>query len=147
MKLSIVPLIFILTVIFLKPVYSGDEYLVQGSVTGLTGKHNVYIALWTKDGWLKNKKFYKAEIIQADKITGNTVSFRFTAPPDDYAISVFEDLDGNKKLSKGFFGPREPYGFYKNFKPSFGAPKFKDCGFSLTGDILNADIPLLNSKS
>jgi len=36
-----------------------------------------------------------------------------------YFIAVFQDLDGNDKLNKNFFGlPTEPYGFSKNVKPN-----------------------------
>jgi len=47
-----------------------------------------------------------------------------------YAVMAFQDLNGNGKLDKGFMGiPNEPFAFSNNYKPTFRAPKFKDCSF------------------
>ena len=50
----------------------------------------------------------------------------FTGLPDgNYAIAVFQDIDGNGKLSKWFFGkPREPYGLLLGFKKPNKKPNF-----------------------
>ena len=42
-----------------------------------------------------------------------------------YAIIVFQDLNKNEKLDKGWFGiPKEPYGFSNNPSTKKGAPSF-----------------------
>ncbi|SDG83999.1 Uncharacterized conserved protein, DUF2141 family [Psychroflexus sediminis] len=48
----------------------------------------------------------------------------------EYAISVFQDLNGNAKLDTNFIGiPKEPVGASK--QTWFGRPKFSKCKFSL----------------
>ncbi|NVK05012.1 MAG: DUF2141 domain-containing protein [Flavobacteriia bacterium] len=64
--------------------------------------------------------------------SAKTVSFD-RLPEGEYAIAVFQDINGNGKLDKNFFGvPTEPYGFSKNVKPLFSAPTFEDCQFRMT---------------
>ena len=47
-----------------------------------------------------------------------------------YAISIFQDKNGNKKLDTNWIGiPREPVGVSNNAKGSFGPPSFEDCVF------------------
>jgi len=51
-------------------------------------------------------------------------------PYGKYAISVFQDMNGNGKLDKGLFGiPTEPFAFSNNFHPRLRAPKWEDCEF------------------
>jgi uncharacterized protein (DUF2141 family) len=51
-------------------------------------------------------------------------------PYGKYAISAFQDLNGNQKMDKGFMGiPSEPFAFSNNYKPMFRAPRWKDCEF------------------
>jgi uncharacterized protein (DUF2141 family) len=55
----------------------------------------------------------------------------------EYAMAIFHDENGNKKLDKNLLGvPTEPYGFSRNFKPKFSAPKYTDCNvdFSQTNN-------------
>lgn len=45
-----------------------------------------------------------------------------------YALAIYHDKNGNKKLDKNLVGyPSEPFGFSKNVKPKFSAPNFEDC--------------------
>ena len=51
-------------------------------------------------------------------------------PPATYAVSVYEDLNGNHKLDHNFLGiPREPVGASNNPKSRLGPPHFKQCSF------------------
>ncbi|WUR13315.1 DUF2141 domain-containing protein [[Empedobacter] haloabium] len=48
-------------------------------------------------------------------------------PAGDYALSVFQDENGNGKLDKNVIGmPVEPYGFSNDAAGSFGPPSFLD---------------------
>lgn len=54
----------------------------------------------------------------------------------NYALAIFQDINRNGKLDKGWFGiPREPYGFSNNPRILMGPPSFKACEFSILGDI------------
>jgi uncharacterized protein (DUF2141 family) len=51
-------------------------------------------------------------------------------PYGEYAVAVFEDLDGDTKLKTRIFGiPAEPIGVSNNVLPKFGPPKYSDCKF------------------
>ncbi len=53
-------------------------------------------------------------------------------PPGTYAVSVYEDLNGNHKLDHNFLGiPTEPVGASNNPHPHFGPPGFGECSFHI----------------
>jgi acyl-CoA reductase-like NAD-dependent aldehyde dehydrogenase/uncharacterized protein (DUF2141 family) len=53
-------------------------------------------------------------------------------PPGTYAVSVYEDWNGNHKLDHNFLGiPREPVGASNNPKGRMGPPRFDECSFYL----------------
>lgn len=50
-----------------------------------------------------------------------------------YAVSVFQDLNGNQELDTNFIGiPNEPVGV--SVMTSFGRPKFSKCKFTVNED-------------
>jgi uncharacterized protein (DUF2141 family) len=75
---------------------------------------------------------YRGEIAA----TPGTSVFVFTGvKPGSYALSLYQDLNNNKKLDKNFLGiPSEPFGFSRNPKPLVGAPDFKDAVLRLDSD-------------
>jgi len=63
------------------------------------------------------------------------INASWNLPAGEYAIAVFEDINGDDELKKSFLGmPQEPYGFSKNFVPKFSAPDFEDCAINLSTD-------------
>jgi uncharacterized protein (DUF2141 family) len=55
-------------------------------------------------------------------------------PHGEYAISLFVDSNGNKKIDKNFFGiPKEQYGFSNNVMGRMAAPSFEQAKFEVTG--------------
>ena len=73
----------------------------------------------------------------------NQMSFEVVLPPGTYAVSVYEDLNGNHKLDHNIIGiPREPVGASNNPKGRFGPPRFADCVFELgrTGATITINI-------
>jgi acyl-CoA reductase-like NAD-dependent aldehyde dehydrogenase/uncharacterized protein (DUF2141 family) len=60
------------------------------------------------------------------------MKFDVDLPPGTYAVTVYEDLNGNHKLDHNLIGiPREPVGASNNPKGRFGPPRFSECAFSL----------------
>ena len=59
--------------------------------------------------------------------TKGTLRTTIDIPPGDYALAVFHDVNGNGKIDKRLFIPKEPYGFSNNVRPKLSAPKFADC--------------------
>ena len=59
-------------------------------------------------------------------------------PPGTYAVSVYEDLNGNHKLDHNLIGiPNEPVGVSGNPIGRFGPPRFDECSFRLSSDPSN----------
>jgi uncharacterized protein (DUF2141 family) len=56
-------------------------------------------------------------------------------PFGEYAVSVYHDQNGNKKLDTNFLGiPNEGVGNSNNAKGHFGPPKYSDAKFMFTSD-------------
>jgi len=53
-------------------------------------------------------------------------------PSGVYAVSVFEDSNGNDKIDSNPLGaPKEPFGVSNNIKTKMRPPNFKECSFSV----------------
>lgn len=76
----------------------------------------------------------------AEELLKKYVNFKFeNVPSGVYAIKCFQDTNGNTKLDKGLFGPREPWGTYLKKRGS-GRPSFKKVSFEITRNINNIEI-------
>lgn len=64
-------------------------------------------------------------------------------PEGDYAVSVFLDENGNRKLDTNFMGiPKERFGFSNNPAVRFGAPSFSQCEVRVeeTGSVFSINL-------
>ena len=70
------------------------------------------------------------------EVTGKTVIISFKDIPNgEYAITLFQDENDNRKLDTGIFGiPKEKYGFSNNAKATMGPPKYSACKFEVKED-------------
>lgn len=59
--------------------------------------------------------------------TGSEVAATFhNLPEGTYALTVYQDVDGDGKLDRNLFGvPAEPYGFSRDASASLGMPDFE----------------------
>ncbi len=74
----------------------------------------------TKSSWLKIP--FRTATLSANK---NFEIASFQVPYGKYAVTVYQDLNGNGEADMNFLGiPKELVGFGNNYKP-FGEPKFK----------------------
>jgi acyl-CoA reductase-like NAD-dependent aldehyde dehydrogenase/uncharacterized protein (DUF2141 family) len=91
-------------------------YLVFDSPAGFPGEHRNAI----RSGFLPISAGTQQMQIDID------------VPPGTYAVSVYEDLNGNHKLDHNLLGvPREPVGASNNPAARFGPPRFSDCSFRI----------------
>jgi len=68
-------------------------------------------------------------------------------PPGTYAVSVYEDLNGNHKLDGNILGiPREPVGASNNPRGRMGPPHFDDCAFGVGTDAQTITITLVRGS-
>lgn len=91
----------------------------------------IYIAIYDSEAtFLKKAQGVIAEI-KDKKSTGVFKGLK----KGTYAVSLFHDENGNKKMDTKIFGiPKEPYGFSNDATGFMGPPKFNDAKFSLDSD-------------
>jgi uncharacterized protein (DUF2141 family) len=101
------------------PAKAGETHDLTVNVTALTGKEDIVIALFTnKDGFPDNTgKAAKSVTVKA----GKPIHTFEKLPAGKYVVVVFQDKDGDGKLTKGAFGPpKEPIGLSNHPKIGFG---------------------------
>ncbi len=92
------------------------------------GNGNVFVAVYNDEKLFLKKPFVEKELLSSN----SQLEFEFDLPQGEYAILVYQDLNGNKKLDLGIFSiPKEPTGFSNNFHPRFSKPKFADAAIKL----------------
>ena len=97
-------------------------------------KNSYDVLLKSRKSFLELSSFIlKAEGIQVyDKVSKHIVLDQIL--DGFYALLLFQDLNGNKKLDVGLFGPKEPYGFSNNPEILFLPPSFEDVLFEIKSD-------------
>lgn len=108
---------------------------LSGRVLGASGKYPVYVALWRSDGFLQ----HPTEQVRIEPRAA--LEFKFKVLPGRWALSAFEDRNGNGTLDMGLFGPKEPTGFWRPFT-AWRKPTFEDVAVPVGRDVSNADITL-----
>lgn len=110
---------------FRQPDTPVDLKIIVTNVKNLKGRIHMGIFDHPKS-FLKKGKAYKS---YSQKVTGDTVVFILKGlKKSDYAISLYHDVNSDSKCNLNFIGiPIEPYGFSKNFKPTFSKPDYDDC--------------------
>lgn len=106
------------------------------SVTNIeNGSGTLYVAVYASDEyWLDadpdNKPFYETN--QPVSGTGDIVIPVEELAPGKYAVSLFQDLDGDGELDTNFIGyPKEPFGFSAPMG-TFGPPKFEEAAVEVS---------------
>lgn len=94
-------------------------------------KGSLFVGIYNSDSTFLKKTYRGVKV----DITGKVEEFSLELPDGVYAISLFQDLNGNSKLDKGAFGiPTEKYGFSNNIEGFMGAPSFEKTKFLLNVD-------------
>jgi len=112
-----------------------ESFAVTGRIVGASDKNTVYVTLWQADGFLDHPV---QRVIIAP---GKPLVFKFEVAKGRWAISAFEDRNGNGVLDIGALGPKEPNGFWRSFDGR-RKPKFDDVASRIDKDISDADIVL-----
>ncbi|EDM44703.1 hypothetical protein SCB49_14065 [unidentified eubacterium SCB49] len=115
---------------------TGSSITVNVPVASEEG--SVFFALQTKDNFLKGGIANLESKISEGKAT---VTFK-NVTPGEYAITVFWDKNGNKKMDFEVNGmPKEMYGASNNVM-NFGPPQWSDAVFTVTNEPQVLDIRL-----
>ncbi len=80
------------------------------------------------------------------KADGKMVELVYTGlEPGTYALKIFQDLDGDKKLGTNKLGiPKEPFGFSNDAMGSFGPPSFEDASFQVGKEATSIKVRMRN---
>jgi uncharacterized protein (DUF2141 family) len=92
----------------------------------------------------KKEDFLKTVLITKTlKADHSSLAFVINLPKKGiYAVTVFQDLDDNKKLKHDWFGiPQEPVGYGNNFRPS-AKPQFNECAITVDSDHITQTITI-----
>ena len=115
--------------------FEAEKFDLKITVTNVkTQKGSVEVGIFNneKSFLLKGKEYRTGSKV----VTNDTIVFVLKdLTQDDYAISLYQDINSDKKCNLNFIGiPTEPYGFSNNFRPKFAKPTFNDCKIELSTD-------------
>lgn len=115
--------------------FEAEKFDLKITVTNVkTQKGSVEIGIFNneKSFLLKGKEYRTGSKV----VTNDTIVFVLKdLTEDDYAISLYQDINSDKKCNLNFIGiPVEPYGFSNNFKPKFSKPTFNDCKIEINNN-------------
>ena len=98
-----------------------------------SGQGALYVWVFDKkDDWLSDRYRTRKAVDVADNLEGDKVTVELLLPAGEYALSVYQDVNGDGRLERNFMGiPKEPAGLSNNLRPKFGPPKYKDAAFTV----------------
>ncbi len=134
-------LIILITSILSFTVSAQSTSTIVVNISGFeSNEGEVYVALYDSADPFLNKHV-EGQVGELSDLK-STVTFE-GIENGTYAISVFHDENGNKKLDTGMFGiPSEPVGTSNNATGFFGPPEFEDAKFEAAGEIIELNINL-----
>ena len=112
---------------------------VDVSVSGLRStKGQILVCLTTSPRAFPDCSKDKASVRMAIK-AADAANFAIPAPANGtYAIAIVHDENGNNRMDKMLFLPREGFGFSRNPAITTGPPSFKAASFAVTGEVQQA---------
>ncbi len=123
------------------PFFVGAQHTLTVQVKNVASSDG-YIAVGVYDAkasFLKKNGVFAGDF--AVSKAGTTIVEIPNLPSGTYAVSIFHDANGNKKLDTNFFGiPKEACAFSKAKMRTFGPPSFEACAFKLDANY-NIEIP------
>ncbi len=121
------------------------DTVVRVVVTNVVKQDGVLLAgaYDSPETWLGATTVASKDIPVAGNVRDGAVAFEMALPPGPYALSVLQDLNGNRKLDTNFMGiPTEASGSSNDAPAKWSAPKFKDAVFTVGDEPVNLTIRL-----
>lgn len=105
-----------------------------------------YLVFASADGFPGSRKLaLKSGFVPVAQGRSDVTIDAGTLPAGRYAVSVYQDVNGNHKLDRGFLGiPNEPVGASNNPKSRMGPPRFEECAFSMGASDQKIEISLVH---
>ena len=95
------------------------------------GKGDILIAIFKGESGFPSETSKAVELLRAVPVNGKAELTIKTLPAGTYAVSLFQDSNGDGLLNTNFLGiPKEGYGVSNNAFNTFSAPVYKDASFA-----------------
>lgn len=122
--------IILINLIFAFSIQDQDSIQLTVTIDGISSdKGKIYIGLYDKSGWLKNR--LKGE--KTDIKNGEAMVVFNELPSGKYGISAYHDENENGKMDTNFLHiPTEDYACSRGAVGRFGPPSWDDAVFQLT---------------
>lgn len=144
--------LLILVIAWLLPLTSHSQEAAPGegslniTITNIeNGSGTLYVAILDSDkNWLKSDTdaLPFRDVAQPVTSTDDLLISVGDLPPGKYAVSVFQDIDGNAELDTNFIGyPKEPFGFSAPMG-KFGPPDFNEAAIAVSGGEFSVEVSL-----
>lgn len=136
---------FVVTILFSTQIITAQEPTCDISIIikGLKNtKGQIMISINRgPEGW-PEENFIEQRFIPEFTAPNFTVIFK-DMPYGNYAVGVLHDEDKNGEMTKNFIGmPKEAFGFTRNYKVVFRAPKYEESNFEANTPELTLEVDL-----
>ncbi len=113
-------------------VAQSDLTITVDNISPVEGK--LFVAVYNSpETYMSIEKAAFREIIPVEKELQSVIIK--DVPEGEYAIAIFQDLNGNEELdTRGMGIPKEPFGFSNDARGKTGPPKFKNAKFSFPAE-------------
>ena len=116
------------------------------TITGLTVPDAaIEVNVWRgADGWLdRSSDLSRYQTLTVQGVAGTARAVFHDLPHRDYAVTAYQDDNGDGRLNQGMFRiPKERLGFSNGLRPRFSAPRYEDAAVLLREEELQVEIQL-----
>ena len=132
----IIPLV--LSFLVLAPISNSEEANLKINILNLEKPGILYLSICKDEIGFKetveNESIEESCIASVKEIDLKKTEINNVLPYGEYAVTLFVDFNGNKKLDKNFLGiPKEQYGFSNNVMGEMSPPTFNQAKFAISG--------------
>ena len=132
----IIPLV--LSCLMLVPISYSEEANLKINILNLEKPGFLYLSICKDEAGFKetveNESKEESCIALVKEIDLKKTEINNVVPYGEYAVTLFVDFNGNKKLDKNFLGiPKEQYGFSNNVMGKMSPPTFDQAKFVIKG--------------
>ena len=128
----------VLGCLVLAPISSAEEGNLKINILNLEKPGFLYLSICKDEAGFKktveNESKEESCVVLVKEIDLQNTEINNVLPYGEYAVTLFVDFNGNKKLDKNFLGiPKEQYGFSNNVMGRMSPPTFDQAKFAIAG--------------
>ena len=128
----------VLSCLMLIPISNSEEANLKINILNLEKPGFLYLSICKDEAGFKetveNESKEESCVALVKQIDLQNTEINNVLPYGEYAVTLFVDFNGNKKLDKNFLGiPKEQYGFSNNVMGRMSPPTFDQSKFAIAG--------------